>query len=102
GFAGRETAASFPACLVPVLNQVDARDDVDDLTVLDGEDAGVACEQQAIGFVEVNGGLNRGQRAGHDLVDGYFGRIAVIVQHTRERDLLHAADRLAGVEHGKL
>src|SRR2546428_733950 len=52
--SGRST---FPALahLVPVMDQVDARDDVHHLAAGHGQDAGVARQEQAIGLVEMGG-----------------------------------------------
>ena len=91
-----------PRRLVPVMDQVDAGDDVDDRSLRHGQHAGVAGQEQAIRLVEVDPDLELGQRPGHDLVDGHLARVAAVVQDPGERHFLDAADRLAVAQHREL
>ena len=54
---------------VPVLDQVDPGDDVDDASPSDRQDARVAGQEQAVGLVEVDRDVHLRQRPGHDVAD---------------------------------
>src|SRR5438093_5585422 len=60
--------SSGPAS-VPVVDQVDAGENVGDLAVLRGEDARVAREQESVCLVEVRVDVDDRQRPGHHLAD---------------------------------
>src|SRR6476646_11290240 len=65
---GRDSTSrniSLLAGLVPVMDQVDAGDDIHDLSVGYRQDACVASHQEAIGFVQVDGGFELWDGTGH-------------------------------------
>src|SRR5689334_10459687 len=67
--AAKRGSMWFAADVIEVVDEVDTRDDVDDLAVADCEHAGVAGEEQAIGFIQVHGRFELGQGPGHHLAD---------------------------------
>src|SRR5438445_6262117 len=81
--------------LVPVLHQINPRDDVDDFVLVHDQYSGVPREKQTISFVEMNRDVELGQGLGHDFADGYFRGIGVIVEDAGQSDFLNAADRFA-------
>ena len=83
------------AASVPVLNQVDPGDDVDDRPVGRRQHARVAGQEQAIRLVEMDVDVELGQRPGHDVADADRLGIERVVQEAGERHFLDAADGLA-------
>ena len=66
--------------LVPVLDQVDAGDDLDHLAVGDRQHAGVAGQQQPIRLIQVYRDIELRQGPSHYIADPDLGRITVVVQ----------------------
>src|SRR5262249_35359105 len=88
--------------LVPVLNQVNPRQDIDHLAILYGKNAGVAGQQQTIRLIQWYRDIELRQRLGHDFAYSYLRWISVVVQQPGQGHFLNAADRLAVVEDGQL
>ena len=90
-----EQYRSAAAPLGPVLDQVDPRDDVDDRVAVDRENSRITGQQQSIRLVELNADVELRQRPGHDIADADAAGIGVVMKQPGQRNLLHAADRMA-------
>ena len=86
----------------PVLDQIDAGDDVDDRHAVERQHAGVAGHEQTIRLVELHADVELRERPGHHLADADRRRVEIVVQQAGERHLLNAADRVAVVQDRQL